>query len=210
MKQINNIKFYEVNKDGEVRVVFPDGTDDYMLKRDADLYYKKLYAAKIVDKLVLDSLKECGLTIDNAHLSDYTKLYEFQTKFKTKLVENRIDLSFKEITTNKLGIKIGGNVEGITSSVVVFLWSNPWEEVKMTRTEMEDYFLAHPKSGVYIKDKYFAVKKVSRNWVLETNFGRDFKHLGIGSRANIIEKTVKLKKDKFGNLYISESTMIWD
>ena len=125
---------------GEVKVTYPDGKIDYMLNRDANILYKKLYAAKIVDKLVLESLKECGLTLENAHLSDYIKLYEFQTKFRTKLVVNNIDLSFqKAINTNKLGIEISGNYDGITSSVVMFLWNKPWEEVTMSKGELETY-----------------------------------------------------------------------
>lgn len=209
MKQINNIKFYDV-KDGEVKVVFPNGDIDYMLKRDADLYYKKLYTAKVVDKLVLEALKECGMTVDNAHLSDYTKLYEFQTKFKTKLITNGIDLSFKKVTTNKLGIEISGNTEGITSSVVMFLWCRPWEEVELTRPELEEYLNQNKYIDVYMQDRYFAVKKCSRGWVLQTNFGTTYKNRGIGSAASIAENSVKLKKDKFGNLFISQSTMIWD
>ena len=209
MKQINNIKFYDV-KNGEVRVVFPDGKEDYFLEKDAKLYYKKLYAAKMVDKFIIDILKELGLTVDNAHLASYIQLYHFQTKFRIKLAENKIDLSYKEITTNKLGIKIAGNIDGITGSVVVFLWSKPWEEVKMTKSEIENYLRENPKIGVYAKDQYFAVKKVNRDRVLKTSFGTTSNHRGIGSCASIVETSVKLKKDKFGNLYISESTMIWD
>ena len=71
---------------GEVKVTYPDGKIDYMLNRDANILYKKLYAAKIVDKLVLESLKECGLTLENAHLSDYIKftrgIYSFSEYYK--------------------------------------------------------------------------------------------------------------------------------
>ena len=119
-------------------------------------------------------------------------------------------MSFKKVTTLKLDIEISGNFDGITSSVVVFLWSKPWEEVKMTRDEIIDYYLAHPKGKAYMKDKYFAVKEISRNKLLETEFGISFHHVGIGSYSTEREKRVELKKDKFGNLLISESTMIWD
>ena len=210
MKQINNIKFYDMSN-GEVNVTYPDGTLDYMLNRDANILYKKLYAAKIVDKLVLESLKECGLTLENAHLSDYIKLYEFQTKFRTKLVVNSIDLSFqKAINTNKLGIEISGNYDGITSSVVMFLWNKPWEEVTMSKGELETYLKENKNIDVYIKDRYFAVQKVSRNWVLKTEFGSSYKSMGVGSASSVIENSVKLKKDKQGNLYISQYTMTWD
>lgn len=210
MKQINNIKFYTMSN-GEVKVMYPNGKIDYMLNKDAIVYYKKLYAAKIVDKLVLESLKECGLTLENAHLSDYTKLYEFQTKFRTKLVVNSIDLSFqKAINTNKLGIEISGNYDGITSSVVMFLWNKPWEEVTMSKGELETYLKENKNIGVYIKDRYFAVQKVSRDWVLKTEFGTSYKSQGIGSYSSVIENSVKLKKDKQGNLYISQYTMTWD
>ena len=210
MKQINNIKFYDMSN-GEVKVTYPDGNIDYMLNRDANILYKKLYAAKIVDKLVLESLKECGLTLENAHLSDYIKLYEFQTKFRTKLVVNSIDLSFqKAINTNKLGIEISGNYDGITSSVVMFLWNKPWEEVTMSKGELETYLKENKNIGVYIKDRYFAVQKVSRNWVLKTEFGSSYKSMGVGSASSVIENSVKLKKDKQGNLYISQYTMTWD
>ena len=209
MKQVNNIKFYEP-KNGEVKVVFPNGDYDIMLERDAYLYYKKLYAAKMVDKLVIDCLKDCGLTVDNAHLSDYNKLNQFQKKFRSKLAEHGIDMSFKKVTTLKLDIEISGNFDGITSSVVVFLWSKPWEEVKMTKSEIEQYLKKYPKIGVYMKDQYFAVKKVSKDMVLKTVFGTTSSHRGIGSCASIAETSVRLNKDKFGNLYISESTMIWD
>ena len=210
MKQINNIKFYDMSN-GEVKVTYPDGKIDYMLNRDANILYKKLYAAKIVDKLVLESLKECGLTLENAHLSDYIKLYEFQTKFRTKLVVNHIDLSFHNaINTNKLGIEISGNYDGITSSVVMFLWNKPWEEVTMSKGELETYLKEHKNIGVYIKDRYFAVQKVSRDWVLKTEFGSSYKSMGVGSASSVIENSVKLKKDKQGNLYISQYTMTWD
>lgn len=210
MKQINNIKFYDMSN-GEVKVTYPDGKIDYMLNRDANILYKKLYAAKIVDKLVLESLKECGLTLENAHLSDYIKLYEFQTKFRTKLVVNHIDLSFqKAINTNKLGIEISGNYDGITSSVVMFLWNKPWKEVTMSKGELETYLKENKNIGVYIKDRYFAVQKVSRNWVLKTEFGSSYKSMGVGSASSVIENSVKLKKDKQGNLYISQYTMTWD
>ena len=181
------------------------------LNKDAIVSYKKLYAAKIVDKLVLESLKECGLTLENAHLSDYIKLYEFQTKFRTKLVVNHIDLSFqKAINTNKLGIEISGNYDGITSSVVMFLWNKPWEEVTMSKGELETYLKENKNIGVYIKDRYFAVQKVSRNWVLKAEFGSSYKSMGVGSASSVIENSVKLKKDKQGNLYISQYTMTWD
>ena len=210
MKQINNIKFYTMSN-GEVKVMYPNGKIDYMLNRDANILYKKLYAAKIVDKLVLESLKECGLTLENAHLSDYIKLYEFQTKFRTKLVVNSIDLSFpKAINTNKLGIEISGNYDGITSSGVMFLWNKPWEEVTMSKGELETYLKENKNIGVYIKDRYFAVQKVSRNWVLKTEFGSSYKSMGVGSASSVIENSVKLKKDKQGNLYISQYTMTWD
>ena len=210
MKQINNIKFYTMSN-GEVKVMYPNGKIDYMLNKDAIVYYKKLYAAKIVDKLVLESLKECGLTLENAHLSDYIKLYEFQTKFRTKLVVNSIDLSFqKAINTNKLGIEISGNYDGITSSVVMFLWNKPWEEVTMSKGELETYLKENKNIDVYIKDRYFAVQKVSRNWVLKTEFGSSYKSMGVGSASSVIENSVKLKKDKQGNLYISQYTMTWD
>lgn len=210
MKQINNIKFYTMSN-GEVKVMYPNGKIDYMLNRDANILYKKLYAAKIVDKLVLESLKECGLTLENAHLSDYIKLYEFQTKFRTKLVVNSIDLSFqKAINTNKLGIEISGNYDGITSSVVMFLWNKPWEEVTMSKGELETYLKENKNIDVYIKDRYFAVQKVSRNWVLKTEFGSSYKSMGVGSASSVIENSVKLKKDKQGNLYISQYTMTWD
>ncbi len=209
MKQINNIKFYEP-KNGEVKVVFPNGDYDYMLERDANLYYKKLYAAKMIDKLVLESLKESGLTFENAHLSDYIKLNQFQIKFKNKLISNGIDLSFNKVTTDKLGIEVSGNTEGITSSVVMFLWCRPWEEVSFTKSELEEYLNQNKYIDVYIKDRYFAVKKVSRGWVLQTNFGSTSQHRGIGSGASIVERSVKLKKDKLGNLFISEGVMIWD
>lgn len=210
MKQINNIKFYTMSN-GEVKVMYPNGKIDYMLNKDAIVYYKKLYAAKIVDKLVLESLKECGLTLENAHLSDYIKLNEFQTKFRTKLVVNSIDLSFqKAINTNKLGIEISGNYDGITSSVVMFLWNKPWEEVTMSKGELETYLKENKNIDVYIKDRYFAVQKVSRNWVLKTEFGSSYKSMGVGSASSVIENSVKLKKDKQGNLYISQYTMTWD
>ena len=210
MKQINNIKFYTMSN-GEVKVMYPNGKIDYMLNKDAIVYYKKLYAAKIVDKLVLESLKECGLTLENAHLSDYIKLNEFQTKFRTKLVVNSIDLSFqKAINTNKLGIEISGNYDGITSSGVMFLWNKPWEEVTMSKGELETYLKENKNIGVYIKDRYFAVQKVSRNWVLKTEFGSSYKSMGVGSASSVIENSVKLKKDKQGNLYISQYTMTWD
>ena len=209
MKQINNIKFYDA-KDGEVRVVFPDGREDYFLEKDAKLYYSKLYAAKMVDKLVIDCLKECGLRVDNAHLSSYEQLNQFQTKFKEVLRKNNINLSFQTITTNKLGITIGGNIDGITGSVVTHLWSHAWEDVVFTTSELENYLKENRNIGIYIKDKYFAVKKVSRRWLTDMKLGTTSNYRGIGSCASIVETTRKLKKDKFGNLYLFEATMIWD
>ena len=79
----------------------------------------------------------------------------------------------------------------------------------MTKYELEEYILLK-NIGVYARDKYFAVKRVSKDWVLKKEFGTTFQNRGIGSGASVMEQSVKLKKDKFGNLYISQSTMIWD
>lgn len=226
MKQISNFKFYDMNdatikvgidgrsiknNNGTVKVIDPNGDTLYMSEKDANILYKRLYAAKYVDKIVENALKEVGLTVKNAHLSTYNELKKFESLLENNLRKEKIDLSFlPETITNKYGFHISGNALGITSSCVTKLWSRAWEEVKMTTKEIEEYLIKNPKVNLYIKDNYFAVKKANKTDFINTNFGTTFKSQGIGSASSVVENSVILKKDEFGNLFIDKMSFIWD
>lgn len=226
MKQISNYKFYDMKdgtkkrdidgryidlKDGHIKVVAPDGEESILSQKDADILYKRLYAAKTVDKLIDETLSEVGLTVDNAHLSDYKTLKKFESIFEYKLRKNSVDLSFiSGVRTKKYGIEISGNALGITSSCTSWLWCRPWEKVCFTEDELKEYLNKHRRIGVYEKDEYFSVKKSDRKILKGIKFGTSSSNIGIGSAASVLEHSIVLKKDKQGNLFVDRYTLVYD
>ena len=213
MKQVNGIKFYSP-KNGNVRVVFPDGKEAFYPLQVAEDYYHRLLSLKLIDTSVVQSLKDCGLTLESAHLGDCDKLKEFRGRLKYMLRANKIDFSFQTVTTPKLGIEVGGNVEGITSSVIKFLWSSPWKEIIMSTQELEMYLKKHKKIDVYERDDYYSVKKCSRSklWsqLVNGKLGSSYQSRGIGSASSVVETKLTLLQDAKGNLCISKVTLVWD
>ena len=150
MKQVKNFKFYdidnkkrtmdgrEVNQVNEVKVVLPSGEVNYMKKKDADILYMRLYIAKNLDKVVEECLKKVGLTVKNAHLSDYKKLKEFENVLERAVRSEKMDLSFQDrVLTDKLYLSVTGNALGIVSEVLKQLWRHPWKEFQVTKEELK-------------------------------------------------------------------------
>ena len=224
MKQVSNFKFYEVHTDtikigidGRIqnpntgKVVDPKGEISYMSKKDADILYKRLYAAKNVDKIVENALKEVGLTVKNAHLFDYKILKRFESLLEIGLRKEKIDLSFMpETITNKYGFHISGNPQGICADILGKLWRWPWKEFKVNKEELKKYLEENPKISVYRKGEYYSVVKIDKSELFKNEYGRKFENLGIGSCASVREMTIELKKDDEGNLLLEKNVMIWD
>lgn len=224
MKQVSNFKFYEVHTDtikigidgriqnpNTVKVVDPKGEISYMSKKDADILYKRLYAAKNVDKIVENALKEVGLTVKNAHLFDYKILKRFESLLEIGLRKEKIDLSFMpETITNKYGFHISGNPQGICADILGKLWRWPWKEFKVNKEELKKYLEENPKISVYRKGEYYSVVKIDKSELFKNEYGRKFENLGIGSCASVREMTIELKKDDEGNLLLEKNVMIWD
>lgn len=224
MKQVSNFKFYEVHTDtikigidgriqnpNTVKVVDPKGEISYMSKKDADILYKRLYAAKNVDKIVENALKEVGLTVKNAHLFDYKILKRFESLLEIGLRKEKIDLSFMpETITNKYGFHISGNPQGICADILGKLWRWPWKEFKVNKEELKKYLEENPKISVYRKGEYYSVVKIDKSELFKNEYGRKFENQGIGSCASVREMTIELKKDEEGNLLLEKNVMIWD
>lgn len=224
MKQVSNFKFYEVHTDtikigidgriqnpNTVKVVDPKGEISYMSKKDADILYKRLYAAKNVDKIVENALKEVGLTVKNAHLFDYKILKRFESLLEIGLRKEKIDLSFMpETITNKYGFHISGNPQGICADILGKLWRWPWKEFKVNKEELKKYLEENPKISVYRKGEYYSVVKIDKSELFKNEYGRKFENQGIGSCASVREMTIELKKDDEGNLLLEKNVMIWD
>ena len=224
MKQVSNFKFYEVHTDtikigidgriqnpNTVKVVDPKGEISYMSKKEADILYKRLYAAKNVDKIVENALKEVGLTVKNAHLFDYKILKRFESLLEIGLRKEKIDLSFMpETITNKYGFHISGNPQGICADILGKLWRWPWKEFKVNKEELKKYLEENPKISVYRKGEYYSVIKIDKSELFKNEYGRKFENQGIGSCASVREMTIELKKDEEGNLLLEKNVMIWD
>lgn len=224
MRQVSNFKFYEVYTDktqigidgriqnpNTVKVVDPNGDIAYMSKKEADILYKRLYAAKNVDKIVENVLKEVGLTVKNAHLQDYKTLKRFESLLEISLRKEKIDLSFMpETITNKHGFHISGNPQGICADILGKLWRWPWKEFKVNKEELKKYLEENPKISVYRKGEYYSVVKIDKSELFKNEYGRKFENQGIGSCASVKEMTIELKKDEDGNLLLEKNVMIWD
>ena len=226
MKQISNYKFYDmkdgtksvdilgrkvVKDDGHIRVVAPDGSESILSEKDAGILYKKLYAAKIVDKLVDETLDELGFTVDNIHLTNYPVVNKFEKLFEAKLHKHNVDLSFiSGVKTNKYGIPISGNALGINSSCIGWLWSHSWEKISLSDEALLDYLKKHPRINVYEKGQYVSVNKCDKKKLKGIDFGTSYSSRGIGSASSVVESTIELKKDKKGNLLIDRHSFVWD
>ena len=212
MKQIGNFKFYDLDKNtNSVKVIGPDSDIHYLSVKEADTLYKRLYAAKNVDKIVENALKEVGLTVKNAHLFDYKILKRFESLLEIGLRKEGIDLSFMpETITNKYGFHISGNVQGICSNILGKLWRWPWKEFKVTKEELKKYLEENPKISVYRKGEYYSVVKIDKSELFKNEYGTKFESQGIGSCSSVREMTIELKKDEDGNILLEKNVMIWD
>ena len=224
MKQISNFKFFEIQTDkirigidgrienpNTVKVVDPKGEVHIMGKKQADILYKRLYAAKNVDKIVETALKEVGLTVKNAHLSDYKTLKRFESVLKGNLRKENIDLSFMEKTiTNKYGFNISGNAEGICADILGKLWRGPWKEFQVNKEELKKYLDENSNISVYRKGEYYSVVKIDKSELFKNEYGKKFESQGIGSCSSVREMSIELKKDEEGNLLIEKNVFVWD
>lgn len=224
MKQVSNFKFYEVYTDktrigidgriqnpNTVKVVDPKGDISYMSKKEADILYKRLYAAKNVDKIVENVLKEEGLTVKNAHLQDYKTLKRFESLLEISLRKEKIDLSFMpETITNKYGFHISGNPQGICADILGKLWRWPWKEFKVNKEELKKYLEENPKISVYRKGEYYSVVKIDKLELFKNEYGKKYETQGIGSCSSVREMNIELKKDEEGNILIEKNVFIWD
>lgn len=224
MKQISNFKFYEIQTDkirigidgrienpNTVKVVDPKGEVHIMGKKQADILYKRLYAAKNVDKIVENALNEVGLTLKNAYLSDYKTLKRFESILESNLRKENIDLSFMEKTiTNKYGFHISGNAQGICADILGKLWRWPWKEFKVTKEELKKYLEENPKVSVYRKGEYYSVVKIDKSELFGVNYGKKFTTQGIGSCSSVKEMSIELKKDEDGNILMEKNVFVWD
>ena len=224
MKQVSNFKFYEVYTDktrigidgriqnpNTVKVVDPKGDISYMNKKEADILYKRLYAAKNVDKIVENVLKEVGLTVKNAHLQDYKTLKRFESLLEISLRKEKIDLSFMpETITNKYGFHISGNPQGICADILGKLWRWPWKEFKVNKEELKKYLEENPKISVYRKGEYYSVVIIDKLELFKNEYGKKYETQGIGSCSSVREMNIELKKDEEGNILIEKNVFVWD
>lgn len=183
-----------------------------------------------LDNIVEEVLSELGLTVETAHLySADKKLFingkelshqYYNGQYTTEpasifndlltdvLIKKKVDLSFDSATTKK-GIHVGGNHCGIAGDITYYLWQEAWSEVKFTKQELEEYLGNNPDIKIYRSQNYSYIQ-TTKEELLNTTFGSNSRDMGYGSQSSVINTTVKLKKDKFGNLLIDRFVEIWD
>lgn len=209
MKQKRILNYVFIANKDKYKVIEPSGETKLYDKETAEYLYRKLYAIKYADNLCLDVIKKLGYTKDNIHLTGQDVKYQFRKELEDLLHKNNIDLSFDSVITNKFAIKISGNRGGIVSSYINYLWYNQWIETKMTIQDIVKYV----KNGhdLYKTEHYDTVKVDNPlAYLRNVEIGTETNYRGIGSQSSIAETTVKVKKDKLGNLLIDKFTIVYD
>ena len=161
-------------------------------------------------RLIEKTIRENGYRIDQIHLLNYTKYNALREKMKRTLRDNNVDLSFKTGISKIHNIEVCGNADGILTDYYFHYIKKHWEEQVMDKATLECFLKKHPKSKIYMEDKFGHVDETTKEELMETTFGKTFTTMGIGSCASTIEESVKLYKDKRNNLKISRFCMKWD
>lgn len=209
MKQKRILNYVFIANKDNYKVIEPSGETKLYDKETAEKLYRKLYAIKYADNLCLDVIKKLGYTKDNIHLTGEEVKGKFRKELEYLLYKNNIDLSYDSVITSKFAIKISGNRGGIVSSYIVYLWPNQWVETKMTIQDIVKYV----KKGhdLYKTVRYDTVKVDNPlEYLRNVKLGTETNYRGIGSQSSIAETTVKVKKDKLGNLLIDNFTIVYD
>ena len=155
-------------------------------------------------------VKELGYKTSDIHLLDYEHIHELESKFENMLWYYNVDLSFQSEVSSKYGFKVGGNASGISSDFIIHFTDRKWKEVKMTKSEIHRHLEKHPNAKVYENGRYFSVKQVSPDVVLNARYGSQYSHCGYGSCASEYEYSTKLFKDRSGNLKVDKHCFKWD
>lgn len=174
---------------------------------------KHKYVAEVADNAWKESLASLGIKEDEAHLLSTAQRDSLRNAMRARLRRANADLSF-DATTTKNGVRIAGNADGIASG---YLSGPPvrkgWTEVEMTPAQIKRHLQTHKNASVYREDRYGGVVKGSnefRKQLADTKFGSSYRNQGIGSQSSVVQTTVKLYKDKKGNLKLSSFSMTWD
>lgn len=166
MKQVNNIKFYGLEDESlsNVKIVYPNNTSLSLPFKKAKQMYMKLYAEKVIDNLILDTLKEAGTTLKKAHLCNYSCFVQVKEGLTKKLYEHQIDLTMNKIKTRKLGFILEGNVSEIVKTILIYLWVEPWNVETMSRISIQGLISSCPTLKVYKRDSLpaLSVSEASR------------------------------------------------
>lgn len=234
-KQINNIKFKEL-KNGTMEIIYPNNyacnnRPNIVKFEDGMNIYRELFARKYADKVFEEVLKELNINIKTAHLlSDkdvirkngqiisYTYAIGTKTTYpknifniylEEALAAKGVNLSYTGTTSPKYKIKIAGNASGIASDYVRFIFDEPWKDFEVDVKTLRKYIESH-KNIIILETIRWERSRIDINKLLETKFGTEEEHRGYGSQASTAIRTVKLKRDKYGNLLIEHNLEIWD
>lgn len=231
MKQINGFKFSNPNKEHKVKITDNKGNINIYTEKEADEIYRILYAQKYADKVFDDTIKKLGINRNTAHLIDkiivngkpLTYFYAgskqtvttphvvFEYILEVNLRNKGIDLSYICANTSKYGITISGNAGGIASTYSFMLFEEPWKKCSMTTFELSNYLQMHKNIQIFKKTNMPYEKiKCNIDELLKTKFGTESKDIGYGSQSSVSQTTIELKRDKFGNLLLDKSLVIWD
>jgi hypothetical protein len=229
-KQIDGIKYVE-RKEGDFQIIYPNGKSEILNNQEGLKRYKVAYATNYADKVADKVLKELGLTSENAHLFDESKVLKYKGEtqryryatgqvitnpfdiyrvfLEKELRQEGIDLSFLVATTKKYHVALGGNAGAIAHSYAYRFWHEAWQPISMTKEELAIYLKKHKNIKVFETVRY-DYREVTGEVLLNAKYGKTSRHMGIGSQASEHIDTIELKRDKKGNLLLAKFTEIYD
>lgn len=165
-------------------------------------------ADQIVDVLI-EVLEENGLKLNDIHLINYDDWRAIERDMEYRLRSEGLDLSYTSDYSEKYGLKLSGNPEGIIWSFWLFFKSKSkygWQETEITGDMIEN------ANGYYEEDRYGYARKISKERFISLvqNSKSGSRHMGIGSQASIIDTRIKLYADDKNNLLYDKSVLVYD
>lgn len=169
MKQINGYKFYEPNKEKQVKVITDVGKVVMYNEEEAKQLYMILYAQKYADKVFDETLKELGINKKTAHLLEYIEkdgkklTYQytrtgqtvttphiiFENILEQNLKKKGITLPYLFTTSSKYKLRLAGNAGALANTYSMYLFESPWKKCEMTQIELANYLKKHKNIKIF-------------------------------------------------------------
>jgi len=168
-------------------------------------------------------LKEFNIKKDSLHLINSDTFEKMANKFHKMLESNyRLDFPIHQNIMTKFGFEIwtthykNEKSYGIYDKKSIF-WNycyefknKNFEKVKMSPKELISYINRKRKTSKKLFVNDFILKEINLEDALNIIERSGNIHMGYGSCSSTIIRSFQFFKDKFGNIIIEKSAMIWD